>query len=293
MPSFFILDLIALARYNKGMDKVTVLANAKLNLYLDVTRRREDGYHDLDMLMVTVNCGDVITVRRAERGVLNVKMGGEIAGEENTAYRTAKLVADLTGSGLDVTIAKRIPIGAGMGGSSADSAGVLNAAKKLFSISEGEANAIAMRVGSDVVYMMHGGIMRARGRGELLTPAEGLEGLRSKYFVVAQKCMGATTAQIYSHFDTLGLQPKNAFDKAVSSLKTGRGEELYNALFLSAAYYCPSIVATMFDLKNFSPSVCMTGSGSACFAIFETFERAKECCESLQHYKYKSILHIV
>lgn len=293
MPSFFILDLIALARYNKGMDKVTVLANAKLNLYLDVTRRREDGYHDLDMLMVTVNCGDVITVKKAERGVLNVKMGGEIAGEENTAYRTAKLLADLTGSGLDVTIAKRIPIGAGMGGSSADSAGVLNAAKKLFSISEGEANAIAMRVGSDVVYMMHGGIMRARGRGELLTPAEGLEGLRSKYFVVAQKCMGATTAQIYSHFDTLGLQPKNAFDKAVSSLKSGRGEELYNALFLSATYYCPSIVATMFDLKNFSPSVCMTGSGSACFAIFETFERAKECYESLQHYKYKSILHIV
>ncbi len=281
-------------RYNVDMEKVTVLANAKLNLYLDVAGTRADGYHDLDMLMVTVNCGDVITVRKAESGFLSVKMDGAEAGEENTAYRTARLVCDLTGSGLDITIAKKIPIGAGMGGSSADSAGVLNAAKKLLGISDSAANEIALQVGSDVVYMMRGGIMRARGRGEILTPVEGLESLRSKFFVVAQKCMGATTAKVFSHFDTLGMQPKNSFDKTVSSLKTGRYEDgLYNALFLSATYHCPSIVATMFDLKNFSSAACMTGSGSACFAIFDDFAKAKECYESLQHYKYKNIVHIV
>ena len=142
--------------------------------------------------------------------------------------------------------------------------------------------------------MMRGGIMRARGRGEILTPVEGLESLRSKFFVVAQKCMGATTAKVFSHFDTLGMQPKNSFDKTVSSLKTGRYEDgLYNALFLSATYHCPSIVATMFDLKNFSSAACMTGSGSACFAIFDDFAKAKECYGSLQHYKYKNIVHIV
>ena len=97
------------------MDKVTVLANAKLNLYLDVLGKRPDGYHDLDMLMVTVNCGDVITVRKADKGVLSVKMDGVPAGEENTAFRTAKLVSEYTGSGLDITIAKKIPVGAGMG----------------------------------------------------------------------------------------------------------------------------------------------------------------------------------
>ena len=185
------VDLAERTRYNVDMEKVTVLANAKLNLYLDVAGTRADGYHDLDMLMVTVNCGDVITVRKAESGFLSVKMDGAEAGEENTAYRTARLVCDLTGSGLDITIAKKIPIGAGMGGSSADSAGVLNAAKKLLGISDSAANEIALQVGSDVVYMMRGGIMRARGRGEILTPVEGLESLRSKFFVVAQKCMGA------------------------------------------------------------------------------------------------------
>ena len=268
-------------------------ANAKLNLYLDVTGKRTDGYHDLDMLMVTVNCGDILTVRKAPAGVLKVVMDGQAAGEENTAYRTAKLVSELTGCGLDITIAKKIPVGAGMGGSSADSAGVLNAAKKLFDLPQEKAEELASNVGSDVVYMMHGGIMRARGRGEILTPVEGLEGLKNKYFVVAQKCMGATTARIYSHFDTLGVQPKNAFDRAVSALKTGRGDELYNALFLSATYYCPSIVATMYDLKNYSSAACMTGSGSACFALFDDFSRARECFESLMHYKYKGILHIV
>ena len=276
------------------MDKVTVLANAKLNLYLDVLGKRPDGYHDLDMLMVTVNCGDVITVRKADKGVLSVKMDGVSAGEENTAFRTAKLVSEYTGSGLDITIAKKIPVGAGMGGSSADSAGVLNAAKKLFGISPETAEEMALKVGSDVVYMMYGGIMHARGRGEILTPVEGLESLRSKFFVVAQKCMGATTAKVFSHFDTLGMQPKNSFDKTVSSLKTGRYEDgLYNALFLSATYHCPSIVATMFDLKNFSSAACMTGSGSACFAVFDTFEGAEECARALQGYKYKSVLHII
>ena len=63
------------------MDKVTVLANAKLNLYLDVLKKRADGYHDLDMLMVSVNCGDVITVRKAESGFLSVKMDGAETGD--------------------------------------------------------------------------------------------------------------------------------------------------------------------------------------------------------------------
>ena len=283
----------ARVRYNIPMDKTIVQANAKLNLYLDVTGRRADGYHDLDMLMVTVNCGDILTVKMAKKGEISVVMNGKTAGEENTAYRTARLVGELTGSGLDVNIFKKIPFAAGMGGSSADSAGVLNAAKKLFGISEGEARKMALSVGSDVVYMMNGGIMRAQGRGEALTPVQGLDGLRKKFFVVAQKCMGATTARIYSHFDTLGVQPKNAFDRAVSALKTGRGDELYNALFLSATYYCPSIVATMYDLKNYSSVACMTGSGSACFALFDDFSRARECFESLMHYKYKGILHIV
>lgn len=275
------------------MDKTIVQANAKLNLYLDVTGRRADGYHDLDMLMVTVNCGDILTVKRAKKGEISVVMNGKTAGEENTAYRTARLVGELTGSGLDVNIFKKIPFAAGMGGSSADSAGVLNAAKKLFGISEGEARKMALSVGSDVVYMMNGGIMRAQGRGEALTPVQGLDGLRKKFFVVAQKCMGASTAKVYSHFDTLNMQPKNGFENAVECLKSGRTEEgLYNALFLSATYHCPSIVATMFDLKNFSSAACMTGSGSACFAVFDSFERAEECLRSLKGYKFKSVLHI-
>ena len=82
------------------MDKVTVLANAKLNLYLDVLGKRPDGYHDLDMLMVTVNCGDVITVRKADKGVLSVKMDGVPAGEENTAFRTAKGAAARARAGM-------------------------------------------------------------------------------------------------------------------------------------------------------------------------------------------------
>ena len=185
------------------------------------------------------------------------------------------------------------------GGSTRDESGFLTTDMTLSTEQEdlvavmGEARKMALSVGSDVVYMMNGGIMRAQGRGEKLTPVQGLDGLRKKFFVVAQKCMGASTAKVYSHFDTLDMQPKNGFENAVECLKSGRTEEgLYNALFLSATYHCPSIVATMFDLKNFSSAACMTGSGSACFAVFDSFERAEECLRSLKGYKFKSVLHI-
>ena len=276
------------------MDKTAAKTEvyAKLNLALDITGTDKEGYHLLDMINCTVGVCDTLAVSRAPK--ISVTMDGKPCGAENTAYRAAEAVERLSGVALAVDIVKGIPFGAGMGGSSADSAGVLNAAKKLFGISPETAEDMALKVGSDVVYMMYGGIMRARGRGEELTPVEGLENLRTKFFVVAQKCMGATTAKVFSHFDTLGMQPKNSFDKTVSSLKTGRYEDgLYNALFLSATYHCPSIVATMFDLKNFSSAACMTGSGSACFAVFDTFEGAEECARALQGYKYKSVLHII
>lgn len=288
------VDFLYMFQYNIGMDKITVIANAKLNLYLDVKGTLEGGYHDLDMLMVTVNLGDVITVHKRSDTQVNVVMDGKPAYDENTAYRTALLVAEYTGMGMDVNIIKRIPVGAGMGGSSADSAGVLNACMKLFALPREKAEEIALQVGSDVVYMMSGGIMRAQGRGEILTPVQGLDKLREKYFVVAQKCAGGSTAQIYKHFDTLGIMPHNGFDRAVEALASGRGEgALYNALTLSAVYHCPSIVNTMYELKCYSDATSMTGSGSAVFAVFNDFARAKECYESLHNYKYKGILHIV
>ena len=92
------------------MRKVTIQAYAKINLYLDITGRLDGGYHALDTVMASVSCADFVTVGVRDDGDITVRMDGAACGEENTAYRAAKLVADRVGAGIDVNIVKRIPL---------------------------------------------------------------------------------------------------------------------------------------------------------------------------------------
>lgn len=276
------------------MDTLTLQAHAKLNLYLDIDGILDGGYHSLDMIMASVSCADIVTVRLRKDGNISVTMDGESSGEENSAYKAAKLVADSCGVGMDVTIIKRIPFCAGMGGSSADSAAVLKAAQKMLNIDAVQIFDMALKCGSDVAYMMRGGIMRAKGRGEILEKLSGLEALYDKHIVIAQLCRGASTAKVYSEFDNLGISGINRFDKALEDMRNENySAALYNALTIPAAKLCPSIINTLYTLKEFSPAVSMTGSGSAAFAIFNDIYSAKKCYDAIKGFKYKSIVHLV
>ena len=153
-----------------------LLANAKINLTLDILRKREDGYHDLQMVMQAVTLADELTVSPAQgaRGEAASNLSFLPTGGKNLAQMAAAAFRQATGLGgeVDVSIRKRIPVCAGLAGGSADAAAVLQAMNRLTGagLSPLELARVGESVGSDVPFCVLGGTALAEGRGELLTP---------------------------------------------------------------------------------------------------------------------------
>jgi 4-diphosphocytidyl-2-C-methyl-D-erythritol kinase len=154
---------------------------AKVNLMLKVARRRPDGYHDIDSLMQTVDLADTVRLGWGG-GELSVSCSDpSLEGEANLVWKAAKLFFEAVGvrPGVRILIEKRIPMAAGMGGGSTDAACVLNALAARFGVPPGSDRMfkVALETGSDVPYLLAGGLARVRGRGEIVEPLAGLEGL--------------------------------------------------------------------------------------------------------------------
>lgn len=262
---------------------VKLYAPAKLNLTLDITGR-EGGYHLLDSLVTTVDLFDVITARKRKDGLICVTMRGmgseTIPPERNNAVRAGEeFVRTFATSGADITISKNIPIGAGMGGSSADAAGVLNALARLYETEDNSAlKRLADELGSDTGYLLTGGLQRMRGRGERLNPVPFGGTL---HVLVLVPGSGVSTAECYRTFDEQGAAPPSPrTERAIEALSAGDpawAARLFSNDLFDSAVRLNSDVGTAFrELKAFSPlGVSMTGSGSAVFALFGT----RELCE--------------
>lgn len=254
-----------------------VKAYAKLNLTLAVTGEK-DGYHTLDSVVCTVDLFDLIKLSKRKDGLVSVRMFGmgleTLAPEENNAYKAAQAyIKAFDCGGVDIKIYKNIPVGAGMGGSSADVAGVLRGMSKLYGYgSEAQLKAIADSLGSDCGYLLSGGFARLYGRGEIV---EKLRSARQLNFLALVPKGGVSTAECFRAYLPHGEQ--NTADTAVEALKKGDLQELGGAFsnsLLSPAEKLNADILTAFEeLKSFSPcGVGMTGSGSAVFALFESGE---------------------
>ena len=186
---------------------VTVRVPGKVNLYLGVGDRREDGYHELATVFHAVSLSDEVTVREAD--LLSLQMFGEGADavptdERNLAWQAAELMADHVGRAADVeiTIAKSIPVAGGMAGGSADAAAVLVAMNELWELGvpRRDLHAMAAKLGSDVPFALHGGTALGTGRGEELTTVLA----RSTFhWVLAFGAAGLSTAAVYGEIDRL------------------------------------------------------------------------------------------
>ncbi len=163
---------------------LSLLAPAKLNLVLEVTGRRDDGYHDLDTVMTTIDLADRVRLRPA--AALDVRLSGrgaaEIAAEGELAAAAARALAAAAEREPNVAIEveKRIPAAAGLGGGSSDAAAVLRGLAHLWELDwpVERLGEVAASVGSDVPFFLHGGTARCRGRGEIVTPLRDLRPLR-------------------------------------------------------------------------------------------------------------------
>ncbi|MBQ8320673.1 MAG: 4-(cytidine 5'-diphospho)-2-C-methyl-D-erythritol kinase [Clostridia bacterium] len=282
------------------MNYVKVKAYAKLNLTLEIVGR-SGGFHLLDSLVTSVDLFDLVKVKKRKGKFSSVVMHGmgseEIPPEQNNALKAAERFSQKFGvDGVEITVFKNIPLGGGLGGSSADAAGVLSAMQTLFGIQDDEGvAAIADELGSDVRYMLKGGFARMCGRGERIEP---IEEIKDKlWFLLLCPKEGVSAGAAYRKYDELNASDFSLGNttRAINALKSGDtaglGGAFKNDLYPAAAALQPTVKEAVESAESFSPlGAGMTGSGSCAFALFET----KELCEwAKSRYKGKAQAYVV
>lgn len=262
--------------YNNGM---RVKAYGKINLSLYITGLAEK-MHTLDSVMSTVSVYDEVSVSESDKPYAEI-YGYDIPMESNIAYRAAKYVYETTSLALKVSIKKGIPIGGGMGGSSADGAAVLSCAERILK-SKGipfDTASAAATLGSDVYFMTQGGMCRVLGTGNILEPINS----NVEFDITMVKCGDVNTGKCYGEYDKLHSQnikvlstvdsgvviyePMN--DIFIKELENGILPEkyVYNALTEPSSRLCANIGVVIDKLKSIGVAAYMTGSGGCIYAF--------------------------
>ncbi len=262
------------------MNKCTVLAPAKLNLTLDITGRRGDGYHLLSTVMQAVDLFERVEVARASHLTLRTSRADLPAGPDNTAYRAAEAffaAAQLEG-GAEIFVEKNAPIGAGMGGGSADAAGVLVALNALYEtgFSLGQLQRIGLAVGADVSFALLGGTALATGIGEVLTPLRPLENI---YFAVAMPENPTLSGSAFGKYDRLGPGKRPDNETALHAIEKRDLPLLAGAMAnaMERAIATEEMQQVIGALQHSGALAAqMTGSGSAVFGLFDEEEKAQQ-----------------
>ncbi|WP_457600499.1 4-(cytidine 5'-diphospho)-2-C-methyl-D-erythritol kinase [Hydrogenivirga sp.] len=243
-----------------------VLSPAKVNLGLWLLGKRPDGYHDILTVFHAVDLCDEVFI---EEGPLRVETSTGIPMEENLVYRALSEFQRRTGRETDfsVYIQKRIPEGAGLGGGSSNVATVLKEVNRLMGelLSEEELREIAGSVSSDAPFFFRGGTQLGAGRGEVLTP---VEGLHLKVILVVPQ-VKSSTAEVYSRVESRHLTPEVSPEEVLSWIEERRYELLENRLGDIACELYPEIGEVVRFLEHLGVKPLVSGSGSAVFYIGE------------------------
>ena len=273
-----------------------VKAYAKLNLTLDILGRRPDGYHDLRMVMQSVDLADQLAINPAEgAGRMSTNLSYLPADGRNLAQLAAAAFREAAGKGgaVDITIEKHIPVCAGMGGGSSDAAAVLRAMNEMTGagLTPARLAEIGQQVGSDVPYCVLGGTALAEGRGELLTP---LAPLPACTVVICKPQFPISTPQLFAQADSKRLTCHPDTDGLLRALEAGDligvSRRLYNVfedvLDSRRRQEVDAIKAALIDCGALGAS--MSGSGPTVFGLFDRKEPAQEAFDRLSG-QYKDV----
>lgn len=263
-----------------------IQAFAKLNLTLDILGKREDGYHDLRMVMQSITLADTLTLEENRGEGLRVSANLRFlpTGEKNLAAAAALRFWEALGrepEDLDIRIEKRIPVCAGMAGGSSDAAAVLRALNQRSGepFSPKELARLGERVGSDVPYCVLGGTALAEGRGEVLTP---LPPLPRCWVVACKPDFPISTPELFAQADRVKLRRRPDTAGLVAALEAGDlggvARRMYNVFedVLPARLY-----TRVAEIKNIliqcgALGANMSGSGPTAFGLFDRLEAAQE-----------------
>ena len=253
----------------------SLIAPAKLNLFLHINARRDDGYHELETLFTFLNFGDELSFELTTDGSISV--GGDTKNSplnDNLIYKAALLLQThcKTSLGVKINLIKRLPMGGGVGGGSSDAASTLLALNKLWKLAlnlETLAQ-LGLKLGADVPVFIQGQSAIAHGIGEKLHQVT----LEQKWYCVVHPNQHVSTAKIFTHPDLKRDTPKIIGDWRYHTL-TNDCEPLVKKL-------CPEVEKTLQWLLKYAPSK-MTGTGSCCFVEFASQVQAQDVLENLPH----------
>ena len=269
---------------------VKVNSYAKLNLSLDILGKREDGYHLLDMVMLSVSLSDTIEFR--QNSSLKIEIVSNSSSipldESNLIFKAAKALADychVKEYGLKISIDKNIPTEAGLGGGSANAASTLIALRKLWelNVTDDELAEIGLKIGADVPFCLQGGIARVKGIGEEIYR---ISAFLDCYFVIVLPSGGISTKTAFRQIDEKSCYARPSTDNLVLAIEE---KSISNVASLLCNVFETSGVSTSSKepiellIENKALGASLTGTGSAVFGIFRNEKEAKNCVANIKN----------
>ncbi len=281
------------------MNKITLEAKAKLNLFLEVTGKRENGYHDIESIMMQIPLSDTVTVEKTENtGTTEIKANGKncarlsdfenLDPKENLCYKAAELFMSTLyrirekQKGIKITVEKRIPVKSGMAGGSADAAAVFKGLNLLFGepFTTEELCSLSSKLGADIPFCIKGGITLCKGIGEIMIPLDTKTPLHG--IVTLEKDVKLSTGAAYSKVDSYtDREIKNATG-IIRALESGDikavAKECYNIFGLACGY---DRRGRDILLENGSLCAVLSGAGPSVFGLYDSPEQLEKAKDTL------------
>lgn len=275
--------------YKFRMDTYQIKAYAKINLGLDVVRRLENGYHEVKMIMQTVDIYDELEFKKAKEGITITTNHGELPTDKNNLiYKAASMMIEEyeIQEGVHIHLTKNIPVAAGMAGGSSDAAATFRGMNELFDLgcNSKRLRELGVKIGADVPYCILGGTALAEGIGEKLTP---LKPTPNCYFLIAKPDIDVSTQYVYEQLDTIGINHHPDIDGMVKAIEKGslqgiidRMENVLENVTIQKHPIIQQIKDRMLELG--AEGSLMSGSGPTVFSVFVDKEKATKAYEQLE-----------
>lgn len=269
--------------------EITVKAYAKINLFLDITGRRDDGYHNLDTVMQKIELCDELKIKIYEGDTkIHISCDDPVipTDERNIAYKAARayLAAAGLSAEIDIAIKKSIPVMAGLGGSSADGSAVLKALNEHYkSLKNAELLKIAAKLGADLPFCLFKTTAHCKGIGEIMTDCEPLKDCS---LLIVKPDFSYNTALGFDIYDKSPISSKGEPDMLLNALNKNNlndiGKSLYN--IFEPLYLNPEIEKIKYELIRYGAyGALMSGSGSAVYGIFSDLNNAEKAGEKMNY----------
>lgn len=282
------------------MDKITIKAPAKINLGLDVLRKREDGYHEVHMIMQTVALFDELTFEKTEKQGITLVTNHETieTDERNLIVKAAKIFLEYFSiqQGLSIYLKKQIPVAAGMAGGSTDAAATLKAMAQLLEVQTDKETLckLGVKIGADVPYCILQGTALSQGIGEILTP---LKPAPDCFVLLIKPPIEVSTKFVYENLKVQELQSHPDMEGIQRAIEAGdlygmckRLENVLESVTIPAHPIIQEIKELA--LQQGAISALMSGSGPTVFAIFEEETQAKAAKKVFEEAKISNEIYL-